>query len=166
MKTIKLIAVLALTFAASAASAADSYLYWMVEDATYGGSDVDFEYATISVDGGSSYLSLYSPGASSSETQYLLSNGGNASYGAPSGVYAGFTGEVSSFLVELWNDSDARVGWASYNYNSLAEYIYKTTSGGVATTPFGVTDVVPEPTSGLLSLFGLAALALRRRRRA
>ena len=166
MKTNKLIAVLAIALVATIARAADSYLYWMVEGATYNTDAVNFSYATVSTDGGSSYLSLYSPGASSSETTYLLSDGSNASYGAPAGVYAGFDGEVGSFLVELWNESDERVGYQDYSYSALASYIYNGTTGGSAVAPFGVTSVVPEPTSGLLTLFGLAGLALRRKRKA
>lgn len=176
MKTIKLIAVLAIALAASAASAAvDSYLYWMVDSANYGGSAVAFDYATISVDGGSTYLNLYGAGATTSDLTefasagYLTSTPATSTYGAPTqGLFAGFDSSsgVKTFLVELWLDTQAqRVGWQSYSYDYLASFISGDTKGG-SSTPFGVTDVVPEPTSGLLSLFGLAALALRRRRRA
>ena len=165
MKKTKLIASLAIVLAASVASAADSYLYWMVNNANYNNSVVNFDYATISTDGGSSYLSLYSSGASGSVTQYLWSDGYNSSYGAPSsGIYAGFSGTPTSFLVELWNASDTRVGWQSYSYSELAQHLYNSTTGGGLTTPFGVSQVVPEPTSGLLMLIGMAGLALKRKR--
>jgi hypothetical protein len=95
-----------------------------------------------------------------------LSDGGNSSYGAPAGVYAGFNGEVGSFLVELWNESDERVGYSDCSYADLANYIYNSTTGGGSTSPMVVSQVVPEPTSGLLTLLGLAGLALRRKRRA
>jgi len=176
MKTIKLIAVLAIALAASAASAAvDSYLYWMVDGANYGGSDVAFDYATISVDGGATYLNLYGADATTSDLTefasagYLTSTPATSTYGAPTqGLFAGFDSSagVNTFLIELWLDSQTeRVAWQTYSYEYLASFISGDTKGG-SSAPFGVTDVVPEPTSGLLSLFGLAALALRRRRRA
>lgn len=164
MKTTKLIAVLAFALAASAASATDSYLYWLVDNANYNGNAINFSYATISADNGQNYLSLYSPGVASSETAYLASNGANSSAGAPAGVYAGFDGSVSSFLVELWSDSDVRVGWQSYGSGALADYIFNGTTGGSSTTPFAVSSVVPEPTSGVMMLLGIAALALKRRK--
>ena len=164
MKMSKLITVLAFALAASAASATDSYLYWLIDGANYNGSAINFSYVTISADDGENYLSLYSPGTATSETSYLLSNGANSSYGAPAGIYAGFDGSVSSFLVELWSDSDVRVGWQSYGSGALADYIFNSTTGGTSTTPFAVSSVVPEPTSGLMMLLGIAALALKRRK--
>ena len=169
MKTIKIFAVLAIALAATAARAVDSYLYWMVQDArTADNTAINFAYATVSVDGGANYLSLYGSTATADPSPYLVSDGNNSSYGAPAGVYAGFnsTDDVTSFLVELWNSTDTRVGYQNYAYAELKDWIFNTSTGGSATTPYAVSQVVPEPTSGLLMLFGLAGLALRRKRRA
>jgi len=62
----------------------------------------------------------------------------------------------------LWYMENSAVkasGSAVQNMNSLAMY----TNGDKNKSPMQWTDV-PEPTSGLLMLVGLAGLALRRRR--
>ena len=171
MKTTKLLAVLSVALAVSSARATiDNYLYWMVYNANDGVSDVNFEYATIKGDG--NLLNIYKPdsgtvvGTDVGSYEAIAGTGiGNSTYGAPStGVYAGFeSGSINTFLIELWVDTQ-RVGYQSYDLASVGNHIYS--SGAVGTSALTVTDVVPEPTSGLLSLFGLAALALRRRRRA
>lgn len=169
MKLNTLLALIAAGFTFTAAHAAvDSYLYWMVDGANYNGSAINFDYATISGDSGATYLNIFDSNGQS-QSQYLPSDaymGGSVGNSTSGGAYAGLVSGTtySSFLVELWLDSNERVGWQTYSYASLVDYIYTTTPSSV--TPFSVTAVVPEPTSGLLSLFGLAALALRRRRRA
>lgn len=167
MKFAKIIAVVSLALAVHAANASDSYLYWMVSGANYNGVDVEFDYATIRADGGD-YLNLYSSGQSESDTILLGSDSGARNYSAGAnnniGMYAGFDGTVTSFLVELWESSE-RVAYQTYAWSEVLAHITTTAQNG-SVTPYVVTSVIPEPTSGLLSLFGLAALALRRRRRA
>ena len=51
-----------------------------------------------------------------------------------------------------------------YSAAALSDYFYQNAGSHGESSPFVVSAVVPEPTSGLLSLFGLAALALRRKR--
>lgn len=165
MKTMaqKAMMVLALALAANVASAAaDSYLYWMLGDNirnNLGGDTVQYEYATVKLDG--EYLSLYK-GDAVQGTEVASSLADTAGYWGKFDASASH----STFLFELWNDGATDpVGWLTMNYADMQNFI----SNG--TTPHGTFNVasygvVPEPTSGLLSLFGLAALALRRRKRA
>ena len=88
-----------------------------------------------------------------------------------SGDYSAGTPEYS-FIVELGN-IDSSDNWttvatsASATYSSLADYIHETfdiNPGQIAVwTPTQFT-AVPEPSGGLLTLMGVALLALRRKR--
>ena len=164
----KMITVLAAAFLINNAFAADSYLYWLVDQARYGSTPVEFNYATIkAVDSeNSTLLNLYSGGSDLGSTELEAAGGySSSSYGAPStGVYAGFSGTPLSFLVELWADADSAnpVGSQSYSYAMVSDYISGSMTGNGS--PLRVTEVVPEPTSGLMVLLGMAMLALRRRR--
>ena len=168
MKTVKIFSVLAIALAATAARAEDSYLYWMVSGANYNNSVIDFAYATIKAEDGGSYLNLYEPGGATSDINALASTGGGMSSSTDGGAFAKITeynNSATTFLVELWNADDTVVGWQSYSYDAWKNFVYTSTGAGSA-SPLTVTAVVPEPTSGLLMLFGLAGLALRRKRRA
>ena len=90
---------------------------------------------------------------------------------SPSGNYSAGTPEFS-FIVELGN-SDSSDNWttvatsAATAYSDLGDYIHQTfdiNPGQLAVwTPTQFT-AVPEPSGGLLTLMGVALLALRRRR--
>ena len=156
--------------AATAVRAADTdaYLYWMVNVSD--NKDYAFSYATIKVAGSDTYLSMYTEGSTvaSGTRLYGAADSGNLT------TETGFTGvggySGSTFLVELWasgtgaDGSDTRVAWGSLAYAALSGYVY-TEMGQGGASPYTVTasQVVPEPTSGLLALLGLAALALRRK---
>ncbi len=166
MKTVKIFAALAITLAATAARAEDSYLYWMVKDAHYSDSTIQFAYATIKAEGSDSYLNLYAPGGATSDINALASTGDGMSSSTDGGAFAKFDySSATTFLVELWNSDGSVVGWQSYSYDAWKNFVYTSTGAGSA-SPLTVSTVVPEPTSGLLMLFGLAGLALRRKRRA
>ena len=76
----------------------------------------------------------------------------------------------SQILFELWSasgDSFERVGYYTALYSDLTGNIME--SGGVSPAmPLMIAQVhaeaVPEPTSGLLTVLGVAFLALRRKR--
>ena len=90
---------------------------------------------------------------------------------SPSGNYSAGTPEFS-FIVELGN-IDSSDNWttvatsAATAYSDLADYIHQTfdiNPGQLAVwTPTQFT-AVPEPSGGLLTLMGVALLALRRKR--
>ena len=85
------------------------------------------------------------------------------------GLYALLASDTtySSFVIELWNDSGfvAETGELSMS-NNLADYIVKNNSMTLPTAWVGSSYAIPEPNSAMLMLLGLAALGLRRRRRA
>lgn len=171
MKTLKFMLMLAAAAAAGAVRAeVDSYLYWMVSDtatysdaagATLSGTKVNYDYAKISADGGSTYLSLYGPGGGDLGVDTLDKDLDG---------YVGFSSSpaFSSFLVELYTDySSERVGWATIPYSTVMQnYAFRniTDPSQAQAKLYTVTQAIPEPTSGLLLLLGMAGLALRRRR--
>jgi len=148
---------------AGALHADEQYLYWMVDVAdTYA-----FDYATVStIDAGGkvSVLNNKSSGATDMG-QYVWTAETDRTETTP--VYAyDVTGYDSlTFLFELFSEgqgSDLRVAYKYVQGSALKDYI------GIGMkafdNPYVVTDVVPEPTSGMLLLLGVAGLALRRRR--
>ena len=167
MKSILALTTLVAALCASADS--DQYLYWMISDqATVGGQslrDVGASFARVRVEGATDYLNLYSELGGENLGKYYPSTD---YFADPVALYAGaFAGDGITFLVELYSDQsfaeDTMVGVAFVPYAS--EYI---TSGGMGQPPKFV-DIssfyaVPEPTSGLLLLLGVAGLALRRKR--
>ena len=133
-------------------------------------------------DGQDVFLDLYIPG-------YGLDEGGGAwgvefstvggYWGAgvptgnqsPSGDYSAGTPEYS-FIVELGN-IDSSDNWttvatsAAKAYSDLGDYIHQTfdiNPGQLAVWTPAQFTAVPEPSGGLLTLMGVALLALRRRR--
>lgn len=169
---------LAALLIAIGASASDSYLYWMVNTADTTPDYSGYSYARIkAVDGGTEkYLTIYE----GDFEDPLLVNGESGvsrdivnlyhDFDANAGFYASLAGVSSSasFIVELFNDSGKFLA-QSFNdgaYGTLSAYIY---AGGISgqspVSPWlaGSFDV-PEPSSGLLMLLGMAGLALRRRK--
>ncbi len=146
------------------------YLYWMVDQT--GIQDApEFKYAMIAAtDGGeSSYLTLADNDGNALGTKLLWS--GYESPDSKTGpttnpTYAdisGYASEAFSFFVELYNENSEKVAVTSpVAFSALQNFIYSNMNQtGVSQYTF---HAVPEPTSGILWLFGAAILALRRRR--
>ena len=169
MKALKAFAAIAVAASALSASAdVDSYLYWMVGDTvkwdtTYFTSadpeaTVDYDYAKVSADGGATYLNLYDTSGSLGMAELDKGEVGMAGFSS--------SPAFSSFLIELYNESDQKVGWTTLPYSRELAYIYSNPTEAGSPSVFTVTSVIPEPTGGLLLLLGLSGLALRRRRAA
>ena len=96
---------------------------------------------------------------------------------SPSGNYSAGSPEYS-FILEIgnvvWDENSGTASWvetiasATAAYSSLGAYIHETfdmNPGQMAVWTPTAFDAAPEPSSGLLTLMGLAILALRRKRR-
>ena len=165
MKKTMLMIIVALTGAALHADY--QYLYWMVDE-THDTDQYQFTYATVKA-GDSSYLYLYDQSGNTGDYKFYASDvvtGANAGLSTSAG-YAGLGDgnySDSTFLFELWNQYDEKVGWKSVSYSALSGNIFANTQSGSGSTPYVVSNLVPEPTSGMLLLIGIAGLALRRRK--
>lgn len=151
--------------AARGAFAVDSYLYWMASDSIVNYLAVErgdytvqqWDYAKVSYDG--NYLTMWNGGFNTKADSIEYADATTAASWWGNFAYT----PGSTFLFELYNDDDSLVGFYNAWVNPSA---IASGAGATGAEPYRLTGVVPEPTSGLLSLFGLAALALRRRRRA
>lgn len=141
------------------------YLYFLVGDdsgnsPTYNDDPVVYSYATVKMTGAgdsSGYLELYAGGATESSGIAMMS-------GSTAPAYAklpdNYKNAYSTFLVELWNGDANRVAWQSYGYDDVLGNIVGSNAQGKV---LYVSEVVPEPTSGMLMLLGMAVLAMRRK---
>ena len=163
MKNIKIVSAMLLTAAAFASARADYFVYWQVSSSPYytdPSAVIAYTYATIRAAEDQNYLQLYSPDAAASLETEKLAAGGEAYAGMLDKNYRG------NLLVELW-DANGKVAWQTYDFDQYKEARWSNDedeSVGSGGSPLTVSQVVPEPTSGLLLLFGVAGLALRRRR--
>ena len=156
----------------------DMYMYWMVDTEStvekWGGeagsiSDIQGLYAKVAVDGmEGTYLGLYEQAGS----DYYYGKGVQVSevlgeslpIFANLGDYAGNT-----FFLELWTAADG--GTKEYtsekiSYAAASQYFAQMKNNMAAPAEaygFKTFTAVPEPTSGLLLLLGVAGLALRRK---
>ena len=176
MKKILILAVVACAAMLTATAAEDSYLYWQVD--VSGDTSYSFNYATIREANSQTYLSLYSSASDASMGTQLYTDGygdgGSYALGTKAGpTYAGLSsyGTGSSFIVELWAEGETEnasslVGWSYLSYSDYLDSIFEPLNPK-SLSPYTVvaSQVVPEPTSGLLALLGFAALALRRKQK-
>lgn len=174
----KLIAVCAM--ALSMGAFADSYLYWMLDESSelnWGSDTAPTVYTAAKigvVDSSGSkvgYLNLYVANGD------MVTSGSGQSVSASPGLGTGsyyanlnaYGSSSYSYYIELLNDTTFVGRSEILNYSALENYITSSIGGtskpSNAWTPTAFTTApVPEPTSGLLMLFGLSALALRRKR--
>ena len=165
------------------AFAVDSYLYWMLDESSelsWTGTDkttsisaptynkvalaVVTDATGQKVD---SYLSLYSINGTAQTAPVSITPADGASLFANLGNYAtsGY-----SYYIELLNDSTVVGRSADTLSYSAAAYIQSAIGGTSQMTaqqwsPSAFTTAaIPEPTSGMLLLLGLAGLALKRKR--
>ena len=172
MKKLIAVAVAALSLGAFAD---DSYLYWMTPSSVSwkesGTEDLSYSYVAIGVMDNATgqnvaYLANTTYGTATTSESAQLVGSGSGSWYANLSTYAS---NAYSFYIELFNDTSS-VGRSVDVLSYESAKTYATTFGTQApstqawsTTSF-TTAAIPEPTSGLLMLFGLSALALRRKR--
>jgi hypothetical protein len=172
----KLIALCAV--ALSMGAFADSYLYWMVDnpvtwDTSISGTDnLKYSYVQIGVvdsrEWQKGYLTMYNSDGTSANTTISALNG--SGYKTSGYVSLGSQTTGYSYYIELLNDNLEFVGRSEYlSYSAAESYLANFSDGINPANAWGsgvtfTTAPVPEPTSGMLLLFGLAGLALRRKR--
>lgn len=164
----KILSVL-LVFAALAALADDSYLYWMIGDTNpYGeGSYDNVRVAATDDSGRVSYLNLYGPGGDFLDSTTVSYEGITALKNDGQSLYAQLASnkKYSSFVVELLNDNAFVAQSETLDYSeAMANYITTSNSMKLAASWAPTSFAVPEPNSAMLLLIGCAALGLRRRR--
>lgn len=136
-------------------------LYWQINNLQADAAGYSYAQLYYSVDGGETGTSLDAAGWT-----YVKSVNAGSEIGAA--LASGMTGDTVSFFVEYFNDANDKIGFSDATaWSALAEYVSSVQSN--PPTPQAGAWVpnftaVPEPTSGLLMLLGLAGLALRRKR--
>ena len=136
----------------------------------FNGSDYSAVIKLLTVDGSDNMATALDAYVlrDGTKTQYAVSN--NRGSAKASGSSAGVTGDTMFWVVFTEGSMDAGSAIAWTAATDISAYDYEAGSPSPAT--FSLTSVpnsgtiagVPEPTSGLLMLVGLAGLALRRRR--
>jgi len=160
MKKVLILAVAGLMAVAAKADYSGVSLYWNV-----GGSEIaaNFTYAmlkyTLNSDIG--YMTVATPAGDKSKVK--ATDGSTGSFFSNLGGKEDWAGY--SFIAEAYN-ADGLVGMSdSVLFGDLVDAYALYTDMGTATPySFKITTAVPEPTSGLLLLLGVAGLALRRKR--
>lgn len=153
----------------------ESYLYWMIGDNPYvygAGTTVSSlgDYKVQVYGGGLAEENLlnlyYAPDGTGASDVNEMSAGDAQGWGLYAAVPVNL-GDSASIFVELLNAGGDFMGIANLGtVGELSSYI--ASFSGMDTPVVSAKTInsftIPEPTSGLLMLFGCAALALRRRK--
>ena len=147
------------------ASADDSFLYWMVgDDVTINANTT----AKVKDTASGEYLTIWdewgdvSYGESVGQSTIQSTKEAGETFSAS---LAGVSTGNSSWIVELWEDNHVVSATGAQPYSSA--YVGNGLGGLGGSTPAllpASAFAVPEPSSGLLMLFGCAMLGLRRRK--
>lgn len=152
----KLITLAAMMMTAMFAKA-DTYLYWTVD--MDGSNITGAQYAKLyASNDGSTYTSIssyYEIGSVNAAQSTIAVGGVSAS-------------PYTNYLVALYNDAlnEIAVSGKTYTFENIAQNTWNAAEAGSRppSTPYSFSGfVVPEPTSGMMILLGVAALALKRR---
>ena len=162
------------------ATAEDSWLYWMLGNASGSGytateagtASADNTYSYVKVRGYTnndtdfSYLNLYYDYGSSSLGDSISATTISEMNGFGAGLYAQLVSgtSYSSFVIELVNDSGFVADSERLSVASAVAHIETANSMHLPTAWAPVSYAIPEPNSAMLLLLGCAALGLRRRR--
>lgn len=171
--TVKRLGLLFALLVAVVSSRAD-LLYWQLEQDPSDSSSVLFNYAVIKDRDSDQILTLKSE-YGDADAAFASADGQSDGYSTYVEGKGGYWAELpsaygseSGFLIELYNSTGGLVGYTDSVFASVladAKAIGKS-GESLPSTPFSgwTVQAVPEPTSGLLTLLGIAALALRRRK--
>lgn len=150
--------------AAVAVHAEDSYLYWMVGDTSY---EYDSANLIASTSGSWSWTERANFVGSASSADIA------AAKGFGDGIYssiASYSGDSYTYFIELIEGSKV-VAYSTTGlaYKDVSSYLSSLTqfdpgASSLWTASSFATAPIPEPTSGIMLLLGVAVLALRRRR--
>lgn len=166
MKNMVKLVTVVFSIAAFATVADDYYMYWCV-DQTGSDDPYTFAYATLKATDGNGVYDMPSYGtigADASGTSSGLSAGGLGNMSSL-GIYAS---TAYSFFIELYSDSDVFLAQSETKTYSEIVQAHAISNSGIgqqaaaAWVPGGYA--IPEPSSALLVLLGMAGLALRRKR--
>lgn len=145
-------------------ASADSYLYWMVDQTNTETQPWAFTDAALTATAGGvkSVVDAWGVNVPEGEQPQPVTSMGTAVWSS----LAGFTDGAYTFAIELFN-SDYTAPTHSLSigtYQDLAQFIHSSV-GDLTKTPLVATSfAVPEPTSGLMMLVGMALLGLRRKK--
>lgn len=156
--------------ASNAASGTLNMYVWTVSESVYNSTDIDDIWGTY---GNTAIASITgfdasitgkggAAGGNASQTVTAPTTGTDTYYGLIITTYdSDLDGKVDMYAANKTTATMNTAGTAGGNTSNLARYIGGQTSGGAVTWE---AAAIPEPTTGLLVLLGVAGLALRRRR--